>query len=66
MAPAFERQARAYATAVNLPPARVLVLPIGTASPDAQESVPLIKEAASASLKDLEKGLSEPVSKIGA
>ncbi|MBI3917603.1 MAG: hypothetical protein HY322_11420 [Betaproteobacteria bacterium] len=66
MAPAFERQARAYAAAVNLPPARVLVLPIGTASPDAAESVPLIKEAASASLKDLEKALGEPVSKIGA
>ena len=66
MAPAFERQARAYAAAVNLPPARVLVLPIGTASPDAAESVPLIKEAASASLKDLEKALGEPVSKVGA
>jgi len=44
----------------------VLVLPIGTASPDAAESVPLIKEAAAASLNDLEKALSEPVSKIAA
>lgn len=64
MAPAFERQARAYASAVNLPPARVLVLPIGTASPDAAESVPLIKEAAAASLKELERALKEPVSKV--
>lgn len=66
MAPAFERQARAYATAVSLPPARVLVLPIGTASPDAAESIPLIKEAAARSLKDLERALGAPVSKIGA
>ena len=65
MAPAFERQARAYATAVKLPPARVLVLPIGTASADAAESIALIKEAAAESLKDLEKALAEPVSKIG-
>lgn len=64
MAPAFERQARAYATAVHLPPSRVLVLPIGTASADAAESVSLIKQAAAASLKDLEKGLGEPVSKL--
>ncbi len=64
VAPAFERQARAYATAVNLPPARVLVLPIGTASPDAAESIPLIKEAAAGSLKDLETALGDPVSKI--
>jgi hypothetical protein len=62
--PAFERQARAYATAVKLPPSRVLVLPIGTASSDAAESVPLIKQAAAASLKDLERGLGEPVSKL--
>ena len=66
MAPAFERQARAYATAVKLPPARVLVLPIGAASADAAESIALIKEAAAASLKDLEKALGEPVSKIEA
>lgn len=65
MAPAFERQARAYATAVKLPPARVLVLPIGAASADAAESIALIKEAAAESLKDLEKALGEPVSKIG-
>jgi len=65
VAPAFERQARAYATAVKLPPARVLVLPIGAASADAAESIALIKEAAAASLKDLEKALGEPVSKIG-
>ncbi len=65
MAPAFERQARAYATAVKLPPARVLVLPIGAASADAAESVALIKEAVAESLKDLEKALGEPVSKIG-
>jgi len=65
VAPAFERQARAYATAVKLPPARVLVLPIGAASADAAESVALIKEAVAESLKDLEKALGEPVSKIG-
>jgi hypothetical protein len=44
----------------------VLILPIGTASPDADESIPLIKEAAAGSLKDMEKALAEPVSKIGA
>ena len=44
----------------------MLVLPIGAASPDAVESVPLIKEAAAASLADLEKALGEPVSKIRA
>jgi hypothetical protein len=44
----------------------VLVLPIGTASPDAAESIPLIREAAVTSLKDLEKALCEPVSKLGA
>lgn len=65
MAPAFERQARAYATAVHLPPARVLVLPIGAASADAAESIALIREAAAESLKDLETALGEPVSKIG-
>ena len=65
MAPAFERQARAYAAAVKLPPARVLVLPIGAASADAAESIALIKEAAAESLKDLETALGEPVSKIG-
>lgn len=65
MAPAFERQARAYAKAVHLPPARVLVLPIGAASADAAESIALIKKAAAESLKDLEKALGEPVSKIG-
>ena len=64
MAPAFERQARAYATAVHLPPARVLVLPIGTASADATESIAVIKAAAAESLKDLETALGEPVSKI--
>jgi hypothetical protein len=42
----------------------VVVLPIGTASPDAAESVPLIKEAAGATLKSLETALKEPVSKI--
>lgn len=66
MAPAFERQARAYASAVNLPASRVLVIPIGTASPDAQESVPLIKEAAASSLEKLEQALGEPVSKVSA
>ena len=65
MAPAFERQARAYAAAVHLPPARVLVLPIGAASADAAESIALIKKAAAESLKDLETALGEPVSKIG-
>ena len=65
MVPAFERQARAFASAVNLPPSRVVVLPIGTASPDAAESVLLIKEAAGATLKNLETALKEPVSKIG-
>jgi hypothetical protein len=65
VAPAFERQARAYATAVHLPPSRVLVLPIGTASSDATESIALIKAAAAESLKDLETALGEPVSKIG-
>ena len=42
----------------------MLVLPIGAASPDAAESIPLIKEAAAGSLKDLEMALGEPVSKI--
>jgi len=64
VAPAFERQARAYATAVHLPPSRVLVLPIGTASADAAESVALIKTAAAESLKHLETALGEPVSKV--
>jgi len=65
VAPAFERQARAYATAVKLPPSRVLVLPIGKASSDAAESIPLIKEAVANSLKDLEMALGAPVSKLG-
>lgn len=62
VAPAFERQARAYATAVKLPPARVLVLPIGKASPDSAESVPLIKEAAAKTLPELEAALGAAVS----
>jgi hypothetical protein len=41
------------------------VLPIGTASADATESIALIKAAAAESLKDLETALGEPVSKIG-
>ena len=64
VAPAFERQARAYATAVSLPPARVLVLPIGSASPDAAESIPTIKESVAESFKDVEAALAEPVSQI--
>ena len=64
MAPAFERQARAYASAVHLPPSRVLVLPLGKASPDAADSVALIKAAAAESLNHLETALGEPVSKI--
>ena len=65
VAPAFERQARAYAAAVKLPPARILVLPIGNSSPDAAESISLIKEAVASSLAQLEKALGEPVSKVG-
>jgi hypothetical protein len=65
VAPAFERPARAFATAVKLPPSRVLVLPIGNASPDAAESISLIKEAAANSLQDLETALAAPVSKVG-
>lgn len=52
--------------AVKLPPSRVLVLPIGKASPDAAESVPLIKEAAASSLKEIETALAAPVSGAGA
>jgi hypothetical protein len=48
---------------VSLPPSRVLVLPIGTASPDAAESIPRIKEAVAESFKDVEAALAEPVSK---
>jgi hypothetical protein len=40
------------------------VLPIGTASADATESIVLIKAAAAESLKDLETALGEPVSKL--
>jgi hypothetical protein len=65
VAPAFERQARAYANAVKLPPARVLVLPVGSASCDAVESIPLIKEAVAKTLDALEKGFAEPVSRMG-
>jgi hypothetical protein len=49
---------------VSLPPTRVLVIPIGTASPDAAETVPKIKEAAAESFKDLEAALAEPVGKV--
>ncbi len=49
---------------MHLPPSRVLVIPIGTASPDAAETIPKIKEAAAESFKDLEAGLAEPVSKL--
>ncbi len=49
---------------MNLPPARVLVIPIGTASPDAAETVPKIKEAAAESFKDLEVGLAATVSGV--
>jgi len=64
VAPAFERQARAYATAVNLPPARVIVLPIGSVSTDAAESIPKIKEGVAESFKDVEAALAEPVAQI--
>lgn len=49
---------------MSLPPARVIVLPIGTASPDAAESIPKIKDAVGESFKDVEAALAEPVAQI--
>jgi hypothetical protein len=49
---------------VSLPPARVIVLPIGSASPDAAESIPKIREGVAQSFKDVEAALAEPVAQI--
>lgn len=62
--PAFERQARAFANAVKLPPSRVVVLPIGTASPDSMDSVGVLKDAADRTLAEVEAGLAAPVSQL--
>jgi hypothetical protein len=47
-----------------LPPARVIVLPIGSTSPDAPESIPTIKDGVAQSFKDVEAALAEPVAQI--
>jgi hypothetical protein len=57
VSPAFEGQARAYGESLGLPAARVVVLPIGEAPPDAAESVPRIRAAAAESLPAVERGL---------
>jgi hypothetical protein len=64
VAPAFERQAHAYGKNLGLPPERILVLPIGKLSPDAEESVPKIREATQQSFADIQEGWRVPVSRI--
>ena len=47
-----------------MPPERILVLPIGKLSPDAEESVPKIREATLQSFTKIQEGWGVPVSRI--